>query len=215
VRQWRQSTRWTEEGIGEEERRSWSDTVLGLAQFQSARGQDTHTLHLSKSAKRSWSAYYDRLGEEMDDDAGEALREFLTKLRPACGRLAIVLHTVEALSVGSGNAVPAQIGNETIDRAIALAEFFASQGRAVLAEVHGSRLDRSHRALVEWMKSKNCEVTARQAARGLGREFDSVPEAERALHSLVEENVVIKQYTTPSEKGGRQTATYRLSERSS
>lgn len=70
--------------------------------------------------------------------------------------------------------------------------------------------DQGRSALVEWMKSGNSDVTARQAFRSLSSKFGNTADVEEALLSLVEDKVVAKRYTTVSAKGGRQTATYSL-----
>jgi hypothetical protein len=135
-------------------------------------------LHLSAESKARWIGWYDRWGSVQAEASGDLAAAF-SKLEGYAARFAMVHHIVEHVAVGLDDRV--EIGVESIQAGIALAEWFAYEVERVYALLAESAEEREARRLVELIGRKGGRITARDLQRSHKAKY---PTAEAATHAL-------------------------------
>lgn len=137
---------------------------------------------LSAEAEAVFGACVDRLNDRRADATGP-IKGALSKLRAACGRLALVLHCLRDaegdLPIGGELTIDA----DTMHAAATLAEWFAGEAERVFAMRGESAEDQQQRDLIRWIEGRGGSVTERDLSRG-PRQYRPAGVAAEALQSL-------------------------------
>lgn len=127
----------------------------------------TFTLH--PQAKKRLFQFFNKENKPLCDEAGSELLQGLHgKFDIHCARLIIPLHLLWWAYDGTGEAPPLEVGLETVERAVKVAEFFRSQSLKIYEALHEStpvdKLPKDRRkiyeALPDEFKTKEGEEVA-------------------------------------------------------
>ncbi len=129
-----------------------------------------------------------------------AIRAAWAKLKGSAFRIALVLHLVEWAERGVKEFPP--VSEDTMRRAVEIAEWFGREGERVYGMLGESDADQQLRELLAWARKRPAGVTARDVSKGIRAYRDNPDLARTMLNKLVEEGFGEWE---PGDKGGRPT----------
>jgi len=152
-------------------------------------------LGLSAEAKAAYILWHDQHGRDLADIPSDDLASHFAKLKGICIRLALVFACCDAVTTGQGVGV---IGQKHIESAIAITEWFKYEARRVYAGMVEDEGDRDRRRLVELIRSKGGNISARELVQS-SRAYRTVEDAKAALDELVKHG--LGEWKTPQQHG--------------
>jgi hypothetical protein len=164
---------------------------------------------LSDAAKGAWVPYFNRHRIELsglDDDLAAAW----SKLEAYTARFALIFQLC-SWAAGEDGASEQRIDEIAMQNAIALSDWFGGEARRVYGLFSETEADRQDRELVELIKRKGGEITARELMRS-SRRFTTAAEAEGALDDLSRAGRGQWIPVQPGPQGGKPTRIFRLAD---
>jgi hypothetical protein len=139
---------------------------------------------LSPDAKRRFVEYYNESGQaEMDPD--HPLAATTRHLESTAARLALVIHLTRW---AAGESVDPEIcDGASMTQAITLARWFKNEAWRIQTLLGELPEEKAQRELIEWLKRRGGEATARDLCRANGRRYPTIALARAALDQLEEE----------------------------
>ena len=125
-------------------------------------------------------------------------------------RLALVVHTVRA-AADSPAADPGVLDEESLTAGVALSRWFGHEARRVYGLFEETNADRQRRNLVELVQRYKGSITARELMRS-SRDYTTAESAEEVLEDLVKAGIGRWENVGPTERGGRPTRRFVLSD---
>ena len=180
-----------------------------LLAIQFRQGEDDQPapidIPLSADGKGAWVAFYDAHAREQTDLVGE-LAAAWSKLEGYAARLALIVHLVR-VAADDPTVNPDEIDAESIQSGAALVGWFGHEAKRVYQTFGESDEDRERRQVVELIRRKGGEISARDLQRSTRRFRGSAEEAKKALTGLAE--LGLGSWFTV-ETAGRPVAVFRL-----
>jgi uncharacterized protein DUF3987 len=184
-----------------------ADRFAALSKLDLPEGDDLpRALGLSAEAEGIYAAWFNALNERRRDTEPGPFRSALAKAEEIPGRLGLIL----ALGRSDHPATVEAVDVDTMQRAIALADWFANEIERVLGTFSETPEAREARKLVEWSRERG-EATARDVARGI-RKYSGRGGSERAetdLRALVSAGDLVAEDHPGGPAGGRPTVIYK------
>ena len=184
-----------------------ADRFATLSKLDLPEGDDLpRALGLSAEAEGLYAAWFNALNERRRDTEPGPFRSALAKAEEIPGRLGLIL----ALGRSDRPATVEDVDGDTMQRAIALADWFANEIERVLGTFSETPEAREARKLVEWIRERG-EATARDVARGI-RKYSGRGGSERAetdLRALVSAGDLVAEDHPGGPAGGRPTVIYK------
>lgn len=185
------------------------DKLYEQAPAQGEFGEPTPlVVTLTAEAEVVFGECVDRLNDRRADATGP-VKGALSKLRAACGRIALVLHCLRDAEGDLPIGDELTIGADTMQAAAELSEWFAGEAERVFAMRGESAEDATTRELVRWIEARGGSVTPRELSRG-PRQYRGGDRAEAALRSLAESRYGRFDSQGTTEAGGRPTLRFTL-----
>ncbi len=139
-------------------------------------------LSLTDEAQSIFADWFNECEDLVAESTG-ALRAALSKMRGQTARLSLIL---QMASWASGEGVGCQEVDElSMQNAITIARWFIEQAERVYTLQAESEKDKEERELIDWIRNRGGEVTARDLARGPSR-YRGSGVAEKALGELAD-----------------------------
>lgn len=178
--------------------RDYNDTMLGLIVGLSY-WTDPAIITLTPGALKLHTEYRGEIEPRLRRGTGdlEALREWASKLAGHTIRLAGLLHLAE--NPARGAQMP--ISEETMQRGIELAQYYAEHAMATFGVMRAHPLLDHARAVLEWI-GERADFKPRDVHRAMQRRFDSAEEVAKVL-SLLEDHGYIREAPAQSTRGRR------------
>jgi hypothetical protein len=194
---------WSETEIDPDVGEAYERTVRALADLKADKGKrgepEPFSVRMTPEAKGAWAAFYKAWAREQAAVEGH-LAACYSKLEGAAARLALIHHVVSRVH-DLTDCDP--IEPESVAAGAALARWFAREARRVYMVLTESADAGQVRRLVEWLRSRGGEATARQLHRASPTRYRTAEEADAALNALVEDGIAEWRDRPASAKGGR------------
>jgi len=192
----------TPELVPDDVLRDYTETVKDLITCLAAR-TETATITLTPAALKLHTEWRAEIEPRLRRGTGDldALRDWASKLPGATARFAGLLHLAE----NPATWVDTPVGEDTMERAIAQARYWAEHARAAFGAMRAHPAIEDARAVLEWIGERKA-FTQRDVHRGMHRRFETAPEAATAL-SVLEDHGYIRRADSPRGPG-RKTITY-------
>ena len=164
------------------------DRLLELDFAQDADGLPVPVeVPLSAAGVEEWARFYNPHAEEMralDEDYAAAW----SKLEGYCGRLALLLHLIRAVSSDPTLTDPASIDADSVRAAAKLTDWFKEEARRIYRNLSASTWDRERDMLVDIARAKGGAITVRELGRAC-RRYRKPDDARQAIERLVKAGV--------------------------
>jgi hypothetical protein len=203
--------RWSEAEVTPEIEQAYQDVLdkLLALDFGDKDGEKVpHVLDLSPEAKAAWVTFYNGWAQEQAVAEGELAAAF-SKLEAYAARFALVHHVVSR--VARGQDVLARIEPESVAAGVTLCRWFANEARRIYAILTESGDERQTRGLVEFIRSRDGAITARELMRSNSRKYPTMEAATTDLDALVKAGLGAWVDRAPTARGGRPTRSFNLS----
>ena len=195
---------WTEAALPDDVEAHWQsllETLLALPAAVDEQGDTRPRLiPIGEEAKSLWIEWHDQHARELMDISDDDLAAHYAKLKGACARIALLFACVE---VAAGGGAAACISADSMRRAIAVVEWFKSEGRRVYAILRESEKQRVDRQLVEWIERRGGTVTVRDLTHNLSQYRGRADAAKADLDALAKAGRGVWEHPAPGQKGGR------------
>lgn len=195
---------WTEAALPDDVAAEWRkllETLLALPTAVDENGEPRpRFVPIGKDAKALWIEWHDGHARELVDISSDDLAAHYAKLKGACARIALLFACVE---VAAGGDAAAYISADAMRRAIAVVEWFKSEGRRVYAVLGESEEERARRQLVQWIERRGGAVTVRELTHSLQQYRGRADAAKADLDALVKVGYGAWEHPAPGPKGGR------------
>ena len=209
----RRPKRWTEADIDPAAEAEFAGILARLYGLRPATDDDGQPrpvfVGMTPDAKRLWVDFYNAHGAEQVDLSGD-LSAAWSKLEGYAARLALIIHYARWAAGDTTLEHPERVDAESMRRAVILAEWFKAEARRVYGLLNETDEDRECRRLVEWIRQKGGEVTARELQQGPRQYRGSSGAAEEALQELVKAGYGAWHDLPTTDKGGRPGRVFRL-----
>lgn len=168
--------------------------------------KEPRTLSLADSAQKAWHNFFLKVDRGMR--AGERFehcRDWASKFPGAIARIAALLHLADTVDPVEGTLrSEAQIGAETMDRALRLGRFLAEHTLAVYHFVGADSSQAEALKVLGWLRRKQLErVSVRDVYQGLKGTFRTMEDLRPALKTLIEHYYVAYEDPEEAKKAGR------------
>jgi hypothetical protein len=182
----RKSKRWTEADIPPEQEAVLAGiygNLLSLCMLETAEGWEPALVRMNAEARQHWIGWYDRHADEHEELTGD-LAAAWSKLEGYGARLALVIHLIRW---AAGEVCdPDLIDRQSMVAGCALADWFGNEARRVYAALGETDEDREQRELIELIRQRGGELTARELQHRRRRYRRDAEEAEAVLQTLVD-----------------------------
>jgi hypothetical protein len=182
------------------------DRLIGMSSGADGEGNpEPHAMPLNDSAKLVWVSYFNRHRAELadlDDDLAAAW----SKLEAYTARFALIFQLC-SWAAGEQYASDQVIDEAAMRSAITLSDWFGGEARRVYATFTESDEDRHQRNLIDLIRRKGGQVTARDLMRS-SRMFTTAAEAEAALDDLARAGHGRWMHIPPTPRGGKPTRVF-------
>ncbi|MBI1852640.1 MAG: DUF3987 domain-containing protein [Planctomycetes bacterium] len=165
---------------------------------------------LDLDARNKFIEFYNAHNAEQAELDGD-LAAAWAKIEGYAARFALIIHLVRVAAEDPSLRNPDLVDGTSMDAAITLARWFASEARRVYAFLGEGEDERARRELVELIGSKGGSVTVRDLMRA-SRRFATAEDAEMALADLVETGLATREFDDHDGQGGRPVERFRLVE---
>jgi hypothetical protein len=208
-------SRWSDAEVSVFTRQAYADVIASLYRLTpeiDAYGQERPRLvRLHPAAKKLYTAWHDRVADELGDVFSDELGGAWSKLRKIAGRIALVIHATRAVVDSKVDADVIDV--ESMKRALSLAEWFRHETRRVYRLLGESQEETEERTgderLLAWLRRQREPVTARDALSAC-RWLSTAEEAEAALQRLAAAGRGAWQSKPAGDRGGRPTRLFVL-----
>ena len=166
-----------------------AETVRGVFEFlnelkfvDNEHGEpEAAVLTLDDEARKLYGDWYDRHQDETLERVGTMAAAW-SKLEEIPLRLALVFHLIRC---ATGEPVQqVQVDRESMQRAIAVANWHKRETDRVYSSLHQSEAERDRMDLIDYIKQKGGTITVRELQRNR-RQFKTADDADKALTDLV------------------------------
>lgn len=202
---------WTDEALSEDVAAAWRkllEALLALPPGTDEQGDARpRFIPIGREAKPLWVQWHDRHAREQVDIGNDDLAAHYAKLKGACVRIALLFACVD---VAAGGDAVAHISADAMRRAIAVTEWFKSEGRRVYAVLGENEEERNRRQLVEWIERRGGSATVRDLTHGLQKYRGSAAAAKADLDALEKSGFGRWTHPAPGQKGGRPSPRFAL-----
>ena len=189
---------YTEDEVSKETKEALTKTVERLMGLE---GEES--VRLSPAAKRHWIGFHNSTCSEFSDMTGD-LRAAWSKLRETALRVGLIFHLT--------GEEDGEVSEDTMQRAVVLAEWFKHETQRVYTLLTESKSAREQRGaeetLMAWIVGQG-EVTERDVERG-PRCFRGSNLAGPTLQRLVSKGALVAESRPAGPSGGQPTTFYRL-----
>ena len=200
--------KWTEAEVSFATRQAFADVIAKLYGLQPETdfdGKETpRIVRIAPAAKKLFVEWINRTAEEIAETHAEDLAGALSKLRNIAARIALVIHETR-VAIG-GKVDRHAVDEDSMSRALALAEWFSHETRrayAILAETELDRADRhADDRLAVFVARQGGATAVRDVIAGC-RWIVDADAGEKALQRLVDASLGRWIDKPPAEKGGR------------
>jgi DNA polymerase I-like protein with 3'-5' exonuclease and polymerase domains len=203
---------WTEEEVDPDVEQAYLGLIGDLHRLEGdtrdGGGRMPHVLRLSPEAREAFITFYKEWAEEQAGAEGE-MASALAKLEAYAARLALVHHVVTHVHLGTDDLGP--IGRGSVEAGVALCRWFAYEARRIYAVLAESDEQTAVRRLVEFIRARGGEVTARDVQRSNQRKYPSADDAEAALEGLAQGGLGAWESRPSTERGGTPYQAFKLS----
>ena len=183
------------------------DTLLTL-EFDVKDGEKVpHVVRLSKEAKRAWIAFYNAWAQEQAAAEGELAAAF-SKLEGYAARFALLHHVVTRLSRLEDDTADVEV--ESIEAGVTFSRWCAEEARRIYTTLSESEDERNARRLVEYIRSRGGEITARELQKSNSRKYPESEHAQEALDALAAAGFGHWIEPAPSKRGGQPARRFTL-----
>ena len=199
---------WTEAEVSFATRQAFADVIAKLYGLQPETdfdGKETpRIVRIAPAAKKLFVEWINRTAEEIAETHAEDLAGALSKLRHIAARIALVIHETR---VAIGEKIDRHaIDEDSMSKALTLAEWFNHETRRCYAILAESELDRADRQaddrLAEFVTRHGGAAAVRDVIAGCRWIMDA-DAGEKALQRLVDASLGRWIDKPPTEKGGR------------
>ena len=176
----------------------WSEAIVGAATRErvAALFERLYNLPMGEEgplpveingpAKEVWVEWYEEHQAQLST-IEESLRGVWAKAPRQAARLILISHLTQ---FADGNGVAEHVDRLSVQRGVALVEYFKSHARRVLGILGEGEGDRTARRLVDWLNRRNNPgVRPRDVVRGSIPGIKGSDEAERYLSALAEKGL--------------------------
>ncbi len=206
----KQPKHWSEVIVSPETETRYTSTLdalhqLGFADENGTKGP--HALTLTVDAKADWIEFYEEWAAEQAA-AHDEQAACLSKLEAYAARLALLHHVVT--NIGLGRSDLCQIESASVAAGIELVRWFAYEAQRVYAMLAEDDDSRETRRLLEFIRSRDGEISAAELRRSNGAKYPTTTQAEAHLDDLVGKGFGAWTDRPPGPSGGRPTRVFRL-----
>jgi hypothetical protein len=184
-----QPYRWTDAEVDAGVEKAFESVLRKLTDLECEQGTDdtlqpvTHPL--SAQAKRLWVEFVEQETEDQTLADGD-LAALGNKTRGYAARLALLIHLVRCAADDSTIASPHFVDADSITAGVGLARWFRQEGERVYAILSAGQDAEQARKLVELIRRKGGQVSARELRRSCRQFRHHADAAEEALNDLVQ-----------------------------
>ena len=161
-----------------------------------------YVLHLSAEAKLVWVSFYNEWAKQQAQVEGDLAAAF-SKLEAYAARFALLHHVVTHVHLDTADVRP--VGPRSVEAGIALCQWFANEARRIYSTLTEDDEERNDRRLVEFIRARGGQITARALQKSNSRKYPSAETAEQALDTLVQAGLADWTERPTTAKGGRPT----------
>jgi hypothetical protein len=195
---------WTEAALPDDVAADWRKLLEALVALPAAVDEQgdprPQFIPIGQEAKALWIEWHDRHARELVDISDDDLAAHYAKLKGACARIALLFACME---VAAGGDAVAHINADAMRRAIAVVEWFKSEGRRVYAVLGENEEERVRRQLIEWIERRGGTVTVRELTHSLQQYRGRADAAKADLDALAKAGCGAWEHPAPGPKGGR------------
>ncbi|MHB1425080.1 MAG: YfjI family protein [Gemmataceae bacterium] len=206
----RHPKRWSEAEIDPETQQHFETLLRKLHSLRldtDEKGEpEPFVLKLRPEAKQQWIAFYEQWAKKQAETEGE-LAAALAKQEGYAARFALIHHVVTRVEGEADDCDP--IGRESVEAGITLARWFAYETERVYAFCKGTDVEREKQRLVEYIRSRGGDITARILHQANRSRYSTPKAAEAALEDLVKARLG---NWVPTGEGGRPSRKFVLCE---
>lgn len=211
--------RFTNETIPDELTKVWGDAIKTLWNREMIANLDDdrdrpYLVRFTDWGQEAFKNWFDAHCEEAEhDDFPRHLRGPWAKLRGYCARLALVIECLDAAFGEDPRGVPRNVSVESLNRAIAIIEYFKTHTRRVHFLIQGGNVDNADgRVILSWAaKRSSPRFTEREVRDCFRRRFAAKPEKlTEALVWLTDRSCIRKLATTPSRTGRKPSDSFEI-----
>ncbi len=211
-------TRWTDDDVSDELQQEIADIFDRLYSLQpETKGKGGYDkfcpidIPFSEEGRNAYKRFFNEHGQEQDRLTGD-LAAAWSKLAGYAARLALIIQFVRWANDDMQD-IPELIDADSVDAAVALVKWFGNEARRIYGGFDGSKSEREHRELIEWVRRQGGRVTTRDVNNsGPSCYRDSSEIAEKALSQLVKDEYGYWQPSPTSDRGGRPTRYFMMYE---
>jgi hypothetical protein len=167
-------------------------------------------LHLSPEAKQRWIAFFNVHADEQIHLSGDEAAAW-SKLEGYAARLAMAVHCLRWAAGDTTLAHSGVVDDKSMEAGIMLSRWFGQETCRVYAILDETDVDQHHRELVELVQRHGGRMTVHDLVR-YSRAHRPAEVAEAALNGLVKGGFGRWENADPTERGGRPTSHFMLSQ---
>lgn len=167
-----------------------------------------HKVIFDPDGYRRWVKYHDEVEDAIDSSQGDRER-LLAKGKALCARLALVIHAIDQLD---DERCGACIGAKHVEQAARLALWSVRETERVYGLIHADAAELGRQRLLEWLRSRPGPITPRDLWKSSKSAYKSARLAKLALDALVSAGFGQWRDRPTTEKGGRPTVEFILSQ---
>ena len=181
---------WTDDTLSDAASAMWETIVKRLFELRNKHGESGNltkpTVKLSSEAKRLWVPFYNRRAEAKEQETCHILRTTYPKLNGGAARLALVIHCLRWASGEFGPDRLFEIDSKSMAAGIALSDWFLNEAGRVYGDMLSGNRQSKQADLLEWIKDRGGEVTARDLMTDRRGSYPTPKAAKEALEELAD-----------------------------
>ena len=174
---------WTDEGLPPSEEANLALLVDNLLGHRAGDDGEPVMISLDPAAKAAFIRFFEQHAHEQVELTGPIAAAF-SKLEGIAARIALIVHKVRVAAGDETVVEPCVVDEESMQRAIRLAEWFKNEARRVHHMLTETSEQREQRERIDWIRAKGGGVTARDLQR-TSRRYATARDAEAVLDELV------------------------------
>ena len=205
--------RWTKESVSENTEKQLELVYDSLLALHYGRNKDGNAvpidLNMTLHGEQAFATFYNEHANEQAELEGK-LSALWAKLEEVAGRLALIVHLVRCAANDSSLVSEVVVDATSIEIGVALARWFAHEGRRIYETFDESPEERDLRQAIEIIGRKGGRITARDLSKA-SRRFADSEVAELALNQLVAAGGGHWETLGTTSRGGRPSQVFCLS----
>jgi len=166
-------------------------------------------LSFTEQGRAAFINFYNEHAKEQNDRTGD-LAAAWSKLEGYAARLALIVHLIRVVADDGSVASQIEVDEQSVAAGVRLVRWFAYETERVYAVLGDSPATRNRRELVDLIRDRGGEITARALMRASQRYRSGADAAVQALEDLVTGGFGGWIEIPTKEQGGRPTRTFRL-----